>query len=64
MPTSSKRLRARAEAYAHAAESLALDWTDDAMEFYEGVRVADWLEKEYYRLTKLAERQEEKEKKS
>ncbi len=32
------------------------------MEFYEGVRVADWLEKEYRRLINLAEEREKKEK--
>jgi dUTPase len=63
MPTSSKRLRARASAYAHAAEALYLDWTNDDLEFSEGSRVAQFLEKEYYRLDKLAEKQEEKEKK-
>lgn len=61
MPTSSKRLHARAAAYAHAAEGLNLDWTGDATEFEEGIRLANKLEGEYYRLTMLAERQELKE---
>lgn len=62
MPTSSKRLHARAAAYAHAAEAMNLDWTGDALEFEEGIRVANHLEAEYYRLTKLAEKREAKEK--
>lgn len=62
MPTSSKRLRARAAAYAHAAEGLNLDWTDDPLEFEEGIRLANKLEDDYYRLITLAERQEQREK--
>lgn len=61
MPTSSKRLHARAAAYAHAAEGMQLDWTGDALEFEEGQRLANHFEAEYNRLTTLAEVQEEKE---
>jgi hypothetical protein len=61
MPTGSKRLHARAAAYAHAAESLYLDWTGDATEYEEGERLAIRLEDTYHRLTKLAEEQEKKE---
>lgn len=62
MPTSSKRLHARAAAYAHAAEGLHLDWTGDALEFEEGERLAEKLYDEYHRLTTLAETREAKEK--
>lgn len=61
MPTSSKRLRARAYAYEEAAGHLELDWTDDPMEFEEGLRLAEKLNAEYDRLMELAERREEKE---
>ena len=61
MPTSSERLRARADAYAHAAEALKLDWTDDPLEVEEGEKLALRLEDEYYRLWKLAEKRQEKE---
>jgi hypothetical protein len=61
MPTSSKRLHARAAAYAHAAEGLHLDWTGDALEYEEGQRLAEKLYSEYHRLTTLAEKREEKE---
>jgi len=60
MPTSSKRLRARANAYAHASEGLQLDWTDDPMEFEEGLRLAEKLEDDYARLIGLAERIEKR----
>lgn len=62
MPTSSKRLHARAAAYAHAAEGLHLDWTGDATEYEEGQRLAEKLYDEYHRLTTLAEKREAKEK--
>lgn len=62
MPTSSKRLHARAAAYAHAAEGLHLDWTGDALEYEEGQRLAEKLYDEYHRLTTLAEKREQKEK--
>jgi hypothetical protein len=62
MSTSSKRLKARADAYAHAAEGLQLDWTDDPLEFEEGLRLAEKLEDGYTRLIGLAERQEQREK--
>lgn len=62
MPTSSKRLRARAFAYEEAAGHLELDWTDDPMEFEEGLRLAEKLNAEYDRLMELAEKREAKEK--
>ena len=62
MPTSSKRLHARAAAYAHAAEAMELDWTGDALEFEEGQRLAEHFAAEYDRLTTLAEKREAKEK--
>lgn len=62
MPTSSKRLKARAEAYGHASEALQLDWTNDPLEYEEGLWLAERLDAHYVRLVELAEKQEEKEK--
>jgi hypothetical protein len=61
MPTSSERLRARAYAYEEAAGHLELDWTDNPMEFEEGLRLAKKLDAEYIRLMELADTREEKE---
>ena len=61
MPTSSKRLRARAFAYEEAAGHLELDWTNDPVEYEEGLRLAEKLQGEYDRLMKLADKREQKE---
>jgi hypothetical protein len=61
MPTSSERLRARAFAYEEAAGHLGLDWTDDPLEFEEGLKLAEKLDAEYDRLMELADKREKKE---
>lgn len=63
MPTSSRRLRARAAAYGLACDALVdrVNTADDALEAEECEKVADRLFMEYDRLKKLAEKREEKE---
>ena len=63
MPTSSRRLRARAKAYTDAADYLLLcsEGTDDPLLSEEYEEVAWKLSKEYDRLNQLAKKREEKE---
>jgi hypothetical protein len=63
VPTSSERLRSRANAYRKAADIInqAADDTDDPLESEEFYRVAKSLWLEYGRYSNLAKTREEKE---
>lgn len=63
MPTSSERLKARAQAYFKASDIMnkQADATDDPLESEEFYKVAKSLWLEYGRYTRLAEQREEKE---
>ena len=64
MPTSSRRLRARAYAYLKSSEAVnkLADECDDAPDAEDFYKVAKSLWIEYGRYTRLAEQREQKEK--
>jgi len=63
MPTSSKRLHARANAFMEAATAMEIlsSQTDDALEAEEYERLGLKLWAECHRLTELADKREQKE---
>jgi hypothetical protein len=63
MPTSSERLRARARCYGLAGDAMVdlANTANDSLEADEAEKLGNKLYDEYYRLTELANKRQEKE---